>query len=241
VRFTDAGGMELSVSSQLEFSESSSGESFTSPTDVTIEVLEYDPCIDESNAPDLFFTAEEIITMRSEARRQAKRFASDYPDYGATLEQLYNDNGTTDWESVKKTLRTRRKRKHAMKIASKWSLLDDDGDIDREDDYCFDEDTKEEESNQDDIYANLKESEEIDEFFCHADMRGLEFRITPMFRMHRKQAIDAILQLQKDMKFAGCCPLQIEMGLRAKAVQFSSRTKQFAVNQAVLDNSEVGM
>jgi hypothetical protein len=249
VRFFSDHTMEHYGSYSLEFSDNSDSLA----DNVTVEVLEYDPCIDATNAPDLFFTCNEIDHMRTDARRQANRFAADYPDYVETLENLY-DHGvvtttttTTDLAAVRKPLRHRRKRKHVMAIALKWSILDNDGDNDgdddnNEEDYCFDEDVNEAAPAPAavDYYANTEESHEPNnEVFCHVDMRGLEIRTTPMFRIHRKRAIDAVLHLQREMKKAGCCPAQIEIGLRAKAIQFSNRTKQFAIHQAQLDNMEL--
>jgi hypothetical protein len=244
--------MEHSVSCyELEISDNSSSDSLADNNNITVEVLEYDPCIDATNAPDLFFTCDEIDQMRTDARRQANRFAADYPDYVETLEDLY-DHGvtstTTALEAVRKPLRHRRKRKHVMALALKWSILDndddDDGDDNNEDDYCYDEDVDElaPAPAEVDYYANVEESHEPNnEVFCHDDMRGLEIRATQMFRIHRKRAIDAVLHLQREMKKAECGPAQIEMGLRAKAVQFSNRTKQFAIHQAQLDNMELVM
>jgi hypothetical protein len=242
VHFSDS--MEQSVLSYaLEFSDNSTSSCDSMADGVTVEVREYDPCIDATNAPLLFFTLDEIDHMRTDARRQANRFAVDYPDYVETLERLYHHGATAtmaDLESVRKELRHRRKRKHAMAIALKWSILDDDSND--EEDYVFDHYGSEVAPVPDEVnyYASAQEDAELDnEVFCHVDMRGLEIRVTPTFRLHRKLAIDAVLHLQRDMKRAGCCPAQIEMGLRAKAVQFSNRAKQFAVQQAQLDNMEL--
>lgn len=229
--------MENSVS---EFSDSSES---ISDHQINIEVLEYDPCIDDCHhATQLFFTQEEIASIRLESRRQANRFAADYPDFVETLEQVY-ENGAIDLATVHKPLRTRRKRKHVMNIALQWSILDDDDNIDEEggDDYSFDDDDVALEAGPPEVnyYANEKENESTDETMCHASMRGLEVRVTPTFRNHRKQAIRAILDLQLDMKSAGCNATQIEMGLRVKAVQYSNRTKAFAINQARLDSMEL--
>lgn len=229
VRFSDA--MELSVS---EFSDSSE-----SCADINVDVLEYDPCIDSNNVSHLFFTQEEITNIRVEARRQANRFASDFPDYAETLEQVY-DKGAIDLSAVKKPLRNRRKRKHTVNIALQWSILDDDNDdVEKDDEYSFDEDPIEADPEQVDYYANDEENDTVDETYYHANMRGLEVRVTPTFRQHRKKAIQAILNLQREMKAAGCNSAQIEMGLRVKAVQFANLTRVFAINQARLDRMEL--
>lgn len=174
----------------------------------------------------LYLTPDEMLQIRSNLRRQAAHFAADHPDFiQAINELLENGSSVEDISSQLKTLRHRRRRRAPFQACMKWLELDSVNDDDRN--YEYDE-VGHEPYCDDEAYN--------DDFFC--PMRGLETRISPLFRIRRRWAIHSILDMQQEMKDAGCCKAQIEMGLRAVCVQVSQKARSFAVLQATLDEHE---
>lgn len=178
----------------------------------------------------LYLTGGEIHQIRSGARRQAVQFAEDHPDYVEEINELLeNIDSSSDIGVQLETLRRRHLRRNTHKISTKW--LDLDPEEIEDEVYCEDEEEKE------DIPAQFCDDDVVDsDYYC--PMRGLETRITPLFRIRRRWAIHSVLEMQQDMKEAGCCATQVEMGLRAVCVQVSQKSRSFALHQALLDELE---
>jgi hypothetical protein len=174
----------------------------------------------------LYLTPEEMLQIRSNLRRQAAQFAADHPDFTQAINELLeNGNSVDDISAQLETLRRRRRRSCPFQDSMKWLELDSNND----DDSDFEED--------DASYDQYCDDEACDDkYFC--PMRGLETRISPLFRIRRRWAIHSILDMQQEMQESGCCTAQIEMGLRAVCVQVSQKARLFAVHQAKLDEKE---
>lgn len=181
----------------------------------------------------LYLTAQEILDIRTGARRQAAQFAADHPDYvESVIEMLENGKSEHDTGIQLETLRRRRRRRNTFKVSTKW--LDSEP-LDSNDGDCYFDDEEDEESVVLEPYC---EDDVCDaDYYC--TMRGLETRSTPLFRLRKKWAIRSVLQIQQEMNQAGCCPAQVEMGLRATAVQATKKSRLFAYHQALLDEDEV--
>jgi hypothetical protein len=176
----------------------------------------------------LYLTPSEILKIRSEARVQASHFAQVYPNVTAEINSLFENGGSAlNMCSQVKRLRSRRPRLDPYEIA-----LDD---MDRDDvflepnDYIADDQSDRQDCND----------ETLDDINYFCTMRGLESRISPLFRLNRRVTIRKVINLQTEMKKSGCCATQIQMGLRAVSAQASQRARTFARYQAALDECEV--
>jgi hypothetical protein len=179
----------------------------------------------------LYLTPDEILKIRSDARKQAVHFAQVYPSYVAAINETFDTIGTCErnFSQIEK-LRRRRRRRDPFEVAFESS--------DRDEDNFFEEEQNTEKhcefsqlaSYDDDLFDDV-------EYFC--SMRGLETRISPLFRINRRLTIKSVLDIQREMKKSGCCPAQVQMGLRAVCAQASQKARAFASFQADLDEIEV--
>ena len=179
----------------------------------------------------IYLTASEILKIRSDARLQASHFAQVYPAFIAEINFLFENGGRTlNLLSHIKKLRSRRRRLDPYDIA----LDSDDRDLDAfiavQNDFMVDEDFSEVQYYDDETFDDLN-------YFC--SMRGLESRISPLFRLNRRMTIRNVINLQTEMKKSRCSPTQIQMGLRAVSAQGSQKARSFAYFQATLDEFEV--
>ena len=176
----------------------------------------------------LYLTASEIMKIRSDARRQASHFSQAYPDVIAEINSAFEDGGSRmNHASQVKKLRRRRQLKNIYDVAFESYDRDEDGSINGQEECLIDGDQRD------------CDDELVDDanYFC--TMRGLETRISPMFRLSRRMTIRNVINFQTEMKRSGCCPTQIQMGLRAVCAQGSQRARAFACYQATLDEFEV--
>jgi hypothetical protein len=181
------------------------------------EIFEFEAAPEECSS-DLYFSQEDIMDFRRGCRKIAAEFAAEYPDYSESVDALYNGS---DWVELKDALRNRRRRR----AISDFAWLDSDiMDLEAEDDY-------------DDNDSYCGDDVEDDNFY--STMRGLESRIASNFRMRRRWAIHSVLALQRDMKASSCKLSQIELGLRARSVQLTQKSRNYAIQQAALDQMEV--
>ena len=213
---------------------------------VLVDTLHYDPEITPDNAPQVFYSAAEILSIRREVRKVAQKFATDYPDVVDTLDQLYQtdtdiEENNVDLRSIHATLRRRRKRLQTMELAKKWDCLFN----------AFeDDDDNENVEDEDDSTAASASSPSIEQCFCDDDApedhlhygvtRGLEARIVASVGRgdRRRDSIQSVLALQDELRSQGnACytATQIERCLCARAVQLTRKARMFAVQQALLD------
>ena len=131
-----------------------------------------------------------------------------------------------------KKLRSRRTRLDPFDVA--FESIDRDvpidASIDIHNEFAEDCDQSDQQDYDDNTLDELK-------YFC--TMRGLESRISPLFRLNRRKTIRNVINLQAEMKRSGCDPTQIQMGLRAVCTQASQKARSFATYQATLDECEV--
>lgn len=181
------------------------------------EVFEFESAPEEC-AFDLYFSQDDIMEIRRGCRKIAAEFAAEYPDYSDSVEALYNGGYCNE---LKDALRNRRRRRAVGDASAAWLDiidLEDEDEYDDNDSFCGDD-------------------EDNDNFYC--TMRGLEARIAPTFRMRRRWAIHNVLKLQQEMKTAQCKSSQIELGLRARSVQITQKSRNYAIQQAALDQMDV--
>jgi hypothetical protein len=186
----------------------------------------------------LSLTSVEIVQIRLQARRQAAQFAADHADYIDLLNECF-EQGTSfasEPSSQLEPLRRRRLRRNTFQVCNKWLELESDVvDNDDQNDFNFEDEEEEEPIAISSMYCD--DDVQNADYYC--TMRGLETRLTPALRLRRRWAIQSVLQLQREMKDAHCDSMQMELGLRATAVQVSKKAHAFARFQALLDEMEV--
>lgn len=179
----------------------------------------------------LYLTTSEILKIRSDARLQASHFAQAYPNVIAEINCAFESGERSlDHYSQIKKLRCRRRRLDPYDVAFESMDRDVAAFIDERNALWVDDDQSEQLDCDDDMLDDRK-------YFC--SIRGLESRASPLFRLNRRMTIRNVLNLQTEMKRSGCCPSQMQMGLRAVCAQSSQKARSFAFYQAVLDEFEV--
>ena len=179
----------------------------------------------------LYLTSSEIMKIRVNAKVEASHFAQVYPNYIAEINHLFqNGGGSLNLANQVKRLRTRRRRLDPFDIA----LQSPDRDVDQCNEYTEELNVA---NNLSDLPDGNDNSFDDMSYFC--TMRGLESRISPLFRLNRRLTIRKVINLQAELKNSGCCPVQIQMGLRAVSAHASQRPISFAIYQAALDECEV--
>jgi hypothetical protein len=179
----------------------------------------------------LYLTAGEILKIRADARLQASHFAQAYPNVIAEINHAF-ENGERSSNHFRqiRELRCRRRRLDPYDVAFQSMDRDVAAFIDEQNAFLVDDDQIEQLDYDDELLDDRK-------YFC--TMRGLESRVSPLFRLNRRMTIRKVLNLQAEMKQSGCSPAQVQMGLRAVCAQASQKACSFALYQAVLDEFEV--
>ena len=178
----------------------------------------------------LYLTSCEILKIRSDARLQATHFAQAYPSVIAEINYAF-ENGERSMNHYLqiRMLRRRRRRRDPYDVAFDSVDRDVEAYIDGQNE-SFDDDDQSDRLDCDDELLDDQT------YFC--SMRGLESRISPLFRLNRRMTIRKVINLQAEMKKSGCCSTQVQMGLRAVCAQASQKARSFAYFQATLDEFE---
>jgi hypothetical protein len=200
-------------------------ESDSATTHIVHEYIQGEP------VEPLYLTTNEIQSIRSDARKQSLLLAKIYPNLAKEIQNIFENGGSSLKHSNQiKSLRRRRPRCDPYADALESN--------DRDDDIFFDDSTK----TVMNFYGEeplCDDEDMLDDKYYFCTMRGLETRISPSFRIHRRMQINNVLDLQTKMKESGCCSIQIQMGLRAVSAQLSQKSRAFALYQASLDEVEI--
>ena len=181
----------------------------------------------------LYLTPREITLIRCNVRAQAAQFAADHPDFVEQINELLeNGISVADASTQIESLRRRRRRRYCngFQASTKGPELDPES----SDGKVFGDEEKKVKEVIPELYGD---DDAVDSDYF-GPVRGLETRISPLFRIRRRWAIHGVLDLQQEMKGAGCCTTQVEMGLRAVCVQVAQKARSFALLQAALDEWE---
>ena len=197
----------------------------THDTDLVFEFDVVDP------VEPLYLTAAEILKIRSDARHEASHFAQVYPKVIAEMNFAFENGGNTlNPSSQIKKLRSCRRRLDPYDVALESIDRDVDVFMNTHTEYADDDVSDQQDWDSEDT---------LDERYYFCTMRGLESRISPLFRLNRRMTIRNVINLQTEMKKSRCCPAQTQMGLRAVYTQASQKSRSFAFYQAALDEYEV--
>jgi hypothetical protein len=182
------------------------------------EVLEFERVPEECYGS-LFYSGDEIMEMRKESRREACRFATDYPDYVEMVNKMIEGDYGKNLEELRDIMRLRRKRRTRTPLkpsSDSWRKSMEWLDFEIEDDDLYGDDN---DGNIDELEpvmsaSSCEDDEDNDDFYC--TMRGTESRIAPSMRSQRRVSIRSILELQQEGKH---CGVELSVGLRARSVQ----------------------